>query len=74
MDEFYGVYNALGPPLAEHALDDMQLAISFASFALAGLLAAPLTCAATVTPSPASLGSDISLLYNNDLDGMIRHP
>ncbi|EIW55220.1 carboxylesterase from carbohydrate esterase [Trametes versicolor FP-101664 SS1] len=45
----------------------MQPLFAFASLALAGLLATPLVCAAAV-PSLASLGSDISLLYNNDLD------
>ncbi|KAI8969416.1 carboxylesterase from carbohydrate esterase [Trametes punicea] len=43
----------------------MQL--SFIALALAGSLVAPLVCS-TSPPSPASLQSDISLLYNNDLD------
>ncbi|KAI9067005.1 carboxylesterase from carbohydrate esterase [Trametes sanguinea] len=38
-----------------------------ARFALASLLAAPLVCS-LVIPSSSSLKSDISLLYNNDLD------
>ncbi|KAI0356107.1 carboxylesterase from carbohydrate esterase [Trametes cingulata] len=45
----------------------MQLGPSFAALAFATSLAAPLVCAAGV-PSPTSLRSDISLLYNNDLD------
>lgn len=73
-----GVYNVLGMRLAGHALelapDDMQPLFAFASLALAGLLATPLVCAAAV-PSLTTLGSDISLLYNNDLDGtpLSRH-
>ncbi|KAI0819941.1 carboxylesterase from carbohydrate esterase [Trametes gibbosa] len=46
----------------------MQLGLSFTRLALAGLLVTPLTCAAIVTLSPTSLGSDLSLLYNNDLN------
>ncbi|RDX47285.1 carboxylesterase from carbohydrate esterase [Lentinus brumalis] len=45
----------------------MQLLNSFASLFAASLLAVPLVCGLAI-PSPASIKSDVTLLYNNDLN------
>lgn len=47
---------------------DMQLSFSFSSLVAAGLLSLPRVCG-LVVPSPTVVDSDITLLYNNDLDG-----
>ena len=49
------------------AVDDMHSSLAFPAVALFGLLTAPLACQAAV-PSPSSLNSDITLLFNNDLN------
>ena len=58
--EAYSVRDALRP--------DMQLSISFSSLVAASLLVLPRVCG-LVVPSPTTLDSDITLLYNNDLNG-----
>ncbi|KAH9941610.1 carboxylesterase from carbohydrate esterase [Epithele typhae] len=46
----------------------MQSPIAFPALALFGLLTAPLAARSASVPSPLSLKSDISVLFNNDLD------
>ena len=66
------VYNVAWPGTVEpvHELQSpeamLSILTSFAALVLASI-AAPLVCSAAV-PSPSTLHSDISLLYNNDLD------
>ena len=43
--------------------------LSFSTLGVSSLLVAPLACSAAI-PSPSSVKSDITLLYDNDLDGL----